>query len=76
MRAAKQIVPRLIGCLIGVAGVLTIAVAAFVYTGDEHREAVTAIARQFFVSVEKASRVRHSAFNSSASPTPEGRIIQ
>ena len=69
-------VPRLIGCLIGAAAVLTIAVAAFVYTGDEHREAVTAIARQFFVSVEKASRVRRPAVKLPASPAPEGGIIQ
>jgi hypothetical protein len=76
MKAGKQIVPRLIGWLIGVASVLTIGITAFVYTGDEHREAVKSIARGFFVLVEKVSREKRAPVSALASPTPEGGVIQ
>jgi hypothetical protein len=76
MKAGKYFVRRLIGCLIGVAAVLTIGVTAFVYSGQEHREAMQGIAREFFVLVERASRVRRAPVSTLASPTPEGGIIQ
>jgi uncharacterized membrane protein len=76
MKAGKYFVRRLIGRLIGVAAVLTIGVTAFVYSGQEHREAMQGIAREFFVLVERASRVRRAPANALVSPTPEGGKIQ
>jgi hypothetical protein len=76
MRITRYIVPRLIGWLIIIAAIVTVGIAAFVYSGREHREAVQGIARQFFVLMEKASRVRRLPLNASTSPTPEGGVIQ
>ena len=76
MKPARYIVLRLIGGLIGIAAVLTLGTAAFVYSGDQHREAVTSIARKFFVLVEKASRTKSPLVNASQSPTPEGGVIR
>ena len=76
MKIGRHIVPRLIGWLFGVAAALTVGVTVFVYTGQEHREAVTSIAREFFVFVERASRERHVPVSALVSPTPEGGVIQ
>ena len=76
MRAMRHMLARLIAWLIGVAAVLAVAVTAFVYSGQEHREAVTSIAREFFVFVERGSRVRRAPVSALASPTPEGGVIQ
>jgi hypothetical protein len=78
MKRTRFIALRLIGWLIGVAAVLTIGITAFVYSGQEHREAVQGIAREFFVVVERASRVRRSPVNTLATPTPTpgGGVIQ
>ena len=76
MRVMNHIVARLICSLVAMATVTAIGVTAVVYTGDAHREAVTAIARQFFVLLETSSRVRRSPVNASTSPTPDGGIIQ
>ena len=76
MRIRRYIAPRLVAALIGIAAVLTLGVTAFVYSGDEHREAVKSFAREFFVMMEKASRVRRAPFNPLASSTPEGGTIQ
>jgi hypothetical protein len=72
----NHLVARVICSLIAMSAVTAVVVTAAAYSGDEHREAVTAITRQFFVLVEKASRVPRSPVNASASPTPEGTVIQ
>ena len=76
MKIGRHIVPRLIGWLIGVAAALTVGVTVFVYSGQEHREAVTSVAREFFVFVEKASRAKSPFVNASSSPTQERGIIK
>lgn len=76
MKIGRHIVPRLIGWLFGIVAALTVGVTVFVYTGQEHREAVTSIAREFFVFVERASRVQRAPVSALASPTPEGAVIQ
>jgi hypothetical protein len=76
VRAMRHMLARLIAWLIGVAAVLAVAVTAFVYSGQEHREAVTSVAREFFVFVERGSRVRRAPVSALASPTPEGGVIQ
>jgi hypothetical protein len=76
MRVTNHIVAQVFCLLIAMAAVTAIGVTALVFTGDEHRETVTAIARQFFVLVEKASRARRSPVNASTSPKPEGGTIQ
>ena len=78
MKRATSIVPRLFAWLILMATVLTVGIAAFVYSGQERREAVQGIAREFFVLVERASRVRRAPANALANPTttPEGGVIQ
>ena len=76
MKPARYIVLRLLGGLISMAAALALGITAFVYTGQEHRETVTLIARDFFVLVERASRVRRAPVGSLASPTPEGGVIQ
>jgi len=76
MRAMRHMLARLIAWLIGVAAVLAVAVTAFVYSGQEHREAVTSVAREFFVFVERGSRVRRAPVSALASPTPGGGVIQ
>jgi hypothetical protein len=72
----SRMLTRLIGWLIGAAAVIAMAVTAFVYGGQDHREAVQGIAREFFVFVERASRSRRTPVSALASPTPEGGIIQ
>jgi hypothetical protein len=74
MKIGRHILPQLIGWLIGVAAALTVGVTVFVYSGQEHCEAVTSAAREFFVFLERASRVRRAAVSAPASPTPEGVI--
>ena len=76
MRLARSIALRLIGGLIGIAAVLTLGTAVFVYSGQEHREAVASVARQFFVLMEKDSRAKSPIVNASPSPTQEGGMIQ
>jgi hypothetical protein len=76
MRQGRSIALRLVGGLIGVAAALTVGVTVFVYSGQEHCEAVTSAAREFFVFVERGSRVRRAPVSALASPTPEGGIIQ
>jgi hypothetical protein len=76
VKIGRYLVPRLIGWLVGIAAVLTVGITAFVYSGDQHREAVTAIARGFFVLVEKASRSKTPLVNASPTPTQEGGTIR
>jgi hypothetical protein len=76
MKPTRYIVLRLIGGLTGMAAALTVGTAAFVYSGQEHRETVTSIARGFFVLVERASHVKRAPVSALASPTPEGGTIQ
>ena len=76
MRLGRSIALQLVASLLGTAALLTIGVTAFVYSGEEHRAAVTSIAREFFVSLEKASRAKSPIVNATPSPTPEGGIIQ
>ena len=76
MKIGRHILLRLIGWPIGVAAALTVGVTVFVYSGHEHCEAVTSAAREFFVFVERASRVRRAPVSALVSPTPEGGVIQ
>jgi hypothetical protein len=76
MKIGRHIAQRLIGWLIGAAAALTVGVTVFVYTGHEHCEAVTSIAREFFVFMERASRVRPAPVSALVSPTPEGGVIR
>ena len=76
MRVMNHLVARVICSLVGVTAVLTLGITAFVYSGQEHREAMQGIAREFFVLVERASRVRRAPANALVSPTPEGGKIQ
>jgi hypothetical protein len=76
MKPARYIVLRLLGGLIGIAAVLSLGTAAFVYSGDEHREAVASLAHDFFVLVERASRGKRAPVTALASPTPEGGVIE
>jgi hypothetical protein len=76
MRIGRDIALRLFASLIGMAALLTVGVTAFVYSGPEHREAVTSIAREFFQLVEKASRAKSPLVKASPSPTHEGGTIQ
>jgi hypothetical protein len=76
MKRTRFIVPRLIGWLITMAALLAVGITAFVYSGQDHRDAVTSIARKFFVLMDRASRVRRAPVSALASPTPEGGVIQ
>jgi hypothetical protein len=76
MRLGRSIAVRVIGGLMGMAAVLTVGITAFVYSGQERRSVVTSIAREFFVSLEEASRAKSSIVNATPSPTPEGGIIR
>ena len=76
MRPGRSIALRLIGWLVSMTAVLTLGTAAFVYSGDQHREAVTCVAREFFVLLEKASRAKGPLVSARPSPTPEGGAIQ
>ena len=76
MNPARYIVLRLLGGLIGMAAVLTLGTGAFVYSGHEHCEAVTSIAREFFVFMERGSRVRRPPVSALVSSTPGGGVIQ
>jgi hypothetical protein len=63
--------------MIAVPAIATLGIAAFVYSGPGNREAMTGIAREFFVSVEKASRAkRHVATGSSSPASERGVTIQ
>ena len=75
MRTGRDIALRLVALLIGTAALLTVVVTAFAYSGHEHREAVTSMAREFFVLVERASRVKREPIKAFVSPTPEGEMI-
>jgi hypothetical protein len=74
----NHIVARAICSLIAMAAVTAVGVTVVVYTGDEHREAVTSIAREFFALMDRVSRTRRSATGALANPTatPEGGLIQ
>ena len=76
MKIRRHIVLRLVGGLIGMAAVLTVGITVFVYSGREHLEAVTSIAREFFAVVERAARTKRAPESALASPTPEGGAIQ
>ena len=76
MRIGRDIALRLFASLIGVAALLTVGVTAFIYSGQEHREAVTSIAREFFVRVERASRLKRVPAKACTSPTLEGGVIR
>ena len=76
MRIGRDIVLRLVALLIGMASLLTVVVTVFAYSGREPREAVTSMAREFFVLVERASRVKREPIKAFVSPTPEGGMIQ
>jgi hypothetical protein len=78
MRVINHLVARAICWLIAMAAVTAVGVTLVVYSGPEHREAMQGIAREFFVLVERASRVRHLPANASVSPTPApgGGVIQ
>jgi hypothetical protein len=76
MRLGRSNALRLIASLIGVAAFLTVGMTAFVYSGQERREAVTSVAREFFGLMEKASRAKSPLANASSSPTQEGGTIQ
>jgi hypothetical protein len=76
MRRGRSIALRLVGGLVGIAAVLTLGTVAFVYSGHEHREAVTSIAREFFGLMEKDSRAKSPIVNASPSPAREGGMIK
>ena len=76
MRIGRSVALPLVALLIGTAALLTVVVTVFAYSGHEHREAVTSMAREFFVLVERASRVKREPIKAFASPTPEGGMIQ
>ncbi|MGA7127593.1 MAG: hypothetical protein WBZ19_14880 [Chthoniobacterales bacterium] len=67
---------RISALIIASIGVLTIAVTALVYSGPPNREAVSAVARAFFVQMWKGSQNRSATTIALPSTTPEGRLIQ
>ena len=76
MRTGRDIALRLVALLIGTAALLTVVVTVFAYIGQEHREAVTSMAREFFLLVERAARAKREPIKAFVSPTPEGGVIQ
>jgi len=78
MRVMNHIVARVICSLMAMTALTAVVVTVVVYTGDEHREAVTSIAREFFELVERASRTSRAAPGTLVNPTstPEGGVIQ
>jgi len=76
MKVTKYVLPRVSCWLIVFAAVTAIGITALVYSGPDHRDAVTSVAREFFVRVERASRARPAPVSAPASPAPEGGIIQ
>ena len=76
MKETKYVLPRVICWLIVIAAVTAIGITALIYSGSDPRDAVTSIAREFFVRVESASRARPAPVSAPASPAPEGGIIQ
>jgi hypothetical protein len=76
MKVTKYVLPRVICWLIVIAAVTAIGITALVYSGSDDRDAVTSVAREFFVRVERASRARPAPVSAPASPAPEGGIIQ
>ena len=76
MRVMKHIVPGMIASLFVFAALATVGITVLVYSSADHREAVKAIAREFFVSLEKASRTRRPLIRTVPSPAPEGGTLQ
>jgi hypothetical protein len=76
MRVRTKIVLRISAGLAASILALSIVVAALVYSGPRNREAVSAVAREFFVQVWKGSQNRSAATIALPSTTPEGRMIQ
>jgi hypothetical protein len=75
MRMNRQIVLRISAGLVALILALSIVAAALVYSGPRNREAVSAVAREFFVQVWKGSQKRSATSIALPSATPEGRII-
>jgi hypothetical protein len=67
---------RISALVIASIGALTIAVTAFTYSGAANREAVSGVARAFFVQIWKGSQNRSATSMALPSATPEGGIIQ
>jgi hypothetical protein len=76
MRMKGKIFLRIAASLVVSTGALSIAVAAMVYSGPRNREAVSAVAREFFVRMWKGSQRRSATSIALPSATPEGGIIQ
>ena len=76
MKVERQIVLRISAWLVASILTLSIAVAVMMYSGTRNREAVSAVAREFFVQMWKGSQARSAASIALSSATPEGRIIQ
>jgi hypothetical protein len=76
MKTNRRIFLRTSAWLVALVGALTIAVTALTYSGRAHREAVSAVAREFFVQMWKGSQARSAASIALPSATPDGRIIQ
>jgi hypothetical protein len=75
MKTNRRIFLRTSAWLVALVGALTIAVTALTYSGRAHREAVSAVARAFFVQMWKGSQARSATTIVLPSATPEGRII-
>jgi hypothetical protein len=73
---SRHIVLRISVWLVASIFALTITVAALVYSGPRNGEAVSAVARVFFVQMWKGSHARATAKNACPTATPGGRVIQ
>jgi hypothetical protein len=76
MRMKGKIFLRIAASLVVSTAALCVAVAAMVYSGPRNREAVSAVAREFFVRMWKTSQRRSATSIALPSATPEGGIIQ
>ena len=76
MRMNRQIVLRMATGFVASILALCVVVAALVYSGPPNRDAVSAVARAFFVQMWKGSQNRSATTNAPPSATPEGRTIQ
>ena len=76
MRVTRYIVPQIAAWLLALSGVATIGIAVMVYSGPEHRETATEIAREFFHWVWRGSRSRQAGVSAAPSPAAEGGVIQ
>ena len=76
MRMNRQPVLRMAAGIVASILALCIAMAALVYSGPPNREAVSAVARAFFVQMWKGSQNRSATTIALPSATPEGRTIQ